>query len=573
MMPVSGRSLNPTETDNIEETNRVEPIIVLQVDTEPDENASIPFISLDEKQIDLGDEINFNYGMRVNGTFIAGYNFSIYLIKGVNSFLTNDTTVLNNFTLVSQGKTIGGIGEDKINSVGSFPIISTDPQNYTLLFLVNSTNRGLLNATANFEIVVPVGANVRVLFTSINQTEIYGDFIEFDVSETKEISIVLENFGSANAFNITLEVDDINEPIGISNDTLPAKVSVLAPLNQVRFNFTLTPLAFGIGEISFELFYTDGLGNSQRKFETLVLRVLPTLDAEIQGSGQIEYKENEEITIVVIVDYTGHLPDEAFNTLNIRLQLNSNNITFLPAEIQYVPDNRRYNFRTNPQGAGVIDVKLTIIIFDFDGSDTIEYDIDLQDLEFILRSSIDRQERVLSDFLPILAIVLYFILILVLAILYYREDIRTKFFTGVLGLQLLQSIDYRTTSVIIDGSNIAWEQTNPNRKPMINNIIRSYKALKENGFKKIIIIADAALRYQIDDRDELDRLVKSGFIKLVPAKVNADGFILRFSAENGYLILSNDLYKEFRDTYSWIDERRVPYTILDDRFYLHPTFE
>ncbi|MCE7736343.1 MAG: hypothetical protein GPJ54_15790 [Candidatus Heimdallarchaeota archaeon] len=574
IMPVSGNFPSTSESDNIQQLNEVDPIITLQTDTEPDENASIPFISSSLNPIELGNDIPFFYGMRVNATFFAGYNFSIYLTKGINSFITNDTSILNNYTLIRQGKTDPFIVEDKIKSVEGFPIISTNPQNYTLLFLVNSTSRGLLNATTNFEIVVPTGAKVDVFFTSIDQTTTYDDFIELGVDVSADISIILKNFGSANAFNITLEVGFINEPIGISNDTLPAEVGVLAPLEEVSFNFTLTPSQFGIGDISFELFYTDGLGNSRRASPHLGLRSLPNLDAEIQGSGQIEYKENEEVIIVVVVEYTGHLSDDAFNPLSIRLQLSSDNMTFLPAGIQFVPNNRSYNFQANPLGEGVVDIRLTVIVFDFDGFDTIEYDIDLQEIEFILGSSIDRQEDTpFSDYLPIIAIVLYFILILTLAILYYREDIRAKFFIGVLGLQILESIDYRTTSVIIDGSNIAWEQTNPKRKPMINNIIRSYKSLKENGFKKIVIIADAALRYQIDDRDELDRLVKSGFIKLVPAKVNADGFILRFSAENGYLILSNDLYKEFRDTYSWIDERRVPYTILDDRFYLHPTFE
>jgi hypothetical protein len=31
------------------------------------------------------------------------------------------------------------------------------------------------------------------------------------------------------------------------------------------------------------------------------------------------------------------------------------------------------------------------------------------------------------------------------------------------------------------------------------------------------------------------------------------------------------MFKEFRETSSWIDQRRIPYTILDGEVYLHPT--
>ncbi|MHA2172322.1 MAG: hypothetical protein ACXAB7_20830 [Candidatus Kariarchaeaceae archaeon] len=48
---------------------------------------------------------------------------------------------------------------------------------------------------------------------------------------------------------------------------------------------------------------------------------------------------------------------------------------------------------------------------------------------------------------------------------------------------------------------------------------------------------------------------------------------MRLSAQNGSLILTNDLFKEFREEFSWIDQRRVPYSILSGELYLHPIFE
>ena len=101
---------------------------------------------------------------------------------------------------------------------------------------------------------------------------------------------------------------------------------------------------------------------------------------------------------------------------------------------------------------------------------------------------------------------------------------------------------------------------------MINKLSRS-------NFKKIITVADAALRYQIDNQKRLDQLVKEGAIKMLPARVDGDKFILRIAEEETAMIVSNDLFKEFREIAPWIDKRRIPFTILDGEVFLHPTAE
>ncbi|MHA1224787.1 MAG: NYN domain-containing protein, partial [Candidatus Heimdallarchaeaceae archaeon] len=50
-----------------------------------------------------------------------------------------------------------------------------------------------------------------------------------------------------------------------------------------------------------------------------------------------------------------------------------------------------------------------------------------------------------------------------------------------------------------------------------------------------------------------------------------DKFILRLAEEENAMIVSNDLFKEFKEASPWIDQRRIPYTILDGEVYLHPT--
>ncbi|MHA1446608.1 MAG: NYN domain-containing protein [Candidatus Heimdallarchaeaceae archaeon] len=124
---------------------------------------------------------------------------------------------------------------------------------------------------------------------------------------------------------------------------------------------------------------------------------------------------------------------------------------------------------------------------------------------------------------------------------------------------------------MLDGSNIAWEEKNDSNKPQINNIESMINRLSRANFKKIITVADAALRYQIDEQKRLDRLVREGAMKMLPARVDGDKFILRIAEEENAMIVSNDMFKEFRESTPWIDERRIPYTILDGEVYLHPT--
>ena len=137
--------------------------------------------------------------------------------------------------------------------------------------------------------------------------------------------------------------------------------------------------------------------------------------------------------------------------------------------------------------------------------------------------------------------------------------------------RIFPEVSYPLETVILDGSNIAWEEKNNSNKPQINNIESMINQLSRANFKKIITVADAALRYQIDEQKRLDRLVREGAMKMLPARVDGDKFILRIAEEENAMIVSNDMFKEFRESTPWIDERRIPYTILDGEVYLHPT--
>ncbi len=160
-----------------------------------------------------------------------------------------------------------------------------------------------------------------------------------------------------------------------------------------------------------------------------------------------------------------------------------------------------------------------------------------------------------------------------IGIFYFSRDMFKNIAKRVRGSseRAFPEVTYPLNKVILDGSNIAWEEKNTLDKPKISNIENMINRLSKVNFNKIITVADAALRYQIDNQRRLDKLVKEGAMKMLPARVDGDKFILRIAEEEKAMIVSNDMFKEFREMKKWIDQRRIPYTILDGEVYLHPT--
>lgn len=113
--------------------------------------------------------------------------------------------------------------------------------------------------------------------------------------------------------------------------------------------------------------------------------------------------------------------------------------------------------------------------------------------------------------------------------------------------------------VVIDASNVAHFGKIDDSSPKLNNILSAVKALEDRG-DDFIIIADASLKHEIDDKDKYNHLVEEDAIEEVPAGNNADHFILELSEEENAKILSNDLFREFNDEFKDIQSRRLPFS-------------
>jgi hypothetical protein len=77
-----------------------------------------------------------------------------------------------------------------------------------------------------------------------------------------------------------------------------------------------------------------------------------------------------------------------------------------------------------------------------------------------------------------------------------------------------------------------------------------------------ILVADAALRHQIDDAESYEGLVKAGEIKQAPAGTDADYFILSFARELGASVLSNDRFKDRISHFPEVRDRIIRYMIV-----------
>jgi hypothetical protein len=117
----------------------------------------------------------------------------------------------------------------------------------------------------------------------------------------------------------------------------------------------------------------------------------------------------------------------------------------------------------------------------------------------------------------------------------------------------------KSERVIVDASNVA--HSTEKTGPRLANVRLVRDRLTEQGLTPILV-ADAALRHQIDDPDGYESLVKAGEIQQAPAGTDADYFILSFARELEASVLSNDRFKERIAHFPDVRRRIIRYMIV-----------
>ena len=121
---------------------------------------------------------------------------------------------------------------------------------------------------------------------------------------------------------------------------------------------------------------------------------------------------------------------------------------------------------------------------------------------------------------------------------------------------------------VVDGANVAYAERSAEGEPKVSNIVAACQALEAEGYTPIVII-DASLYHEIDDPAQLEGLLDQQDIRQAPSQTDADYFVLQTAERYNAWVLTNDEYYEYRDEYEWIDERRVPFMMINDRLEIY----
>lgn len=113
--------------------------------------------------------------------------------------------------------------------------------------------------------------------------------------------------------------------------------------------------------------------------------------------------------------------------------------------------------------------------------------------------------------------------------------------------------------VLVDGSNVA--HSSEGEQAALANIVAVCDKLREEGYEPVVVV-DAALRHQVDDRAGYERMVESGTIRQAPAGTDADYFILSFARELDASIVSNDRFRDRQKVFPDAAKRLIRYMVV-----------
>jgi hypothetical protein len=121
------------------------------------------------------------------------------------------------------------------------------------------------------------------------------------------------------------------------------------------------------------------------------------------------------------------------------------------------------------------------------------------------------------------------------------------------------SADDGSRKVLVDASNVA--HATEGGEARLANIQLVVDKLRADGFEPLVL-ADAALRHQIDDKATYERLIDDGLVSQAPAGTDADFFILSFAREMNARILTNDRFRDRAAEFADERDRIIRYMIV-----------
>jgi hypothetical protein len=112
---------------------------------------------------------------------------------------------------------------------------------------------------------------------------------------------------------------------------------------------------------------------------------------------------------------------------------------------------------------------------------------------------------------------------------------------------------------IIDGSNVA--HSTEGDAAHLANIKLVREKMEEEGYEPVVVV-DAALRHQVDDRRAYEEMVEDGTLRQAPAGTDADYFILSFARELDAVVVSNDRFRDREKAFPEARDRVIRFMIV-----------
>ncbi|GEM_PF-1234488 len=108
----------------------------------------------------------------------------------------------------------------------------------------------------------------------------------------------------------------------------------------------------------------------------------------------------------------------------------------------------------------------------------------------------------------------------------------------------------RPRAAIVDASNVARHDPDPlalTPPPRVANLMRMRDYLLRRGFFPVLLVADASLRYHVDDRMTYESLIDRGVVVETPSGREADETLIAEARERDAILVSNDRLSEWGD--------------------------
>jgi hypothetical protein len=121
--------------------------------------------------------------------------------------------------------------------------------------------------------------------------------------------------------------------------------------------------------------------------------------------------------------------------------------------------------------------------------------------------------------------------------------------------------------MIVDITNILNLDKDQNHELKFKNILKVHRAVFSLGYEPVMI-ADASMRYHVDDKNLYEELINNGKIIQSPAGIKADEYILEVAKSENCKFLTNDKFEEYWDEFGldWIKKNRVTCLFFNNKF-------